>query len=54
MAKVRIIVKMKSTAGTGYFITTKKNPKTHPEKMVWRKYDPVVRKYVEFKEEKVK
>ncbi len=54
MAGVRIIVKMKSTAGTGYFITVTKNPRTHPDKMIWKRYDPVVRKHVDFKEEKVK
>lgn len=54
MAAVTIKVKMKSTAGTGYFKTTKKNPRNHPEKMTLKKYDPIARKHVEFKEEKVK
>lgn len=54
MAAVNIIVKMESTAGTGYFITTTKNPRNHPEKMEFKKYDPVARKHVIFKEKKVK
>jgi len=48
------IVKMVSTADTGYFYTTKKNKRAKPEKMVMKKYDPVVRKHVEFKEAKIK
>lgn len=41
---------------TGYFYVTKKNPKSPntTEKLVFRKYDPVVRKHAEFKEEKLK
>lgn len=55
MAKGPVIaVKMLSTAGTGYFYVTKKNPRTKPEKMEMRKYDPVVRKHVSFKETKIK
>lgn len=47
-------IKLVSTADTGYFYVTKKNPRTFTEKMVKRKYDPVVRKHVEFKEAKIK
>jgi len=54
MAAINIIVKMESTAGTGYFVTTTKNPRNHAEKMELRKYDPVARKHVIFKEKKVK
>ncbi|HHF7345268.1 MULTISPECIES: 50S ribosomal protein L33 [Legionella] len=54
MAAVTIKVKMESTAGTGYYVTTTKNPRNHPEKMELKKYDPVVRKHVIFKEKKVK
>lgn len=54
MAANNIIVKMESTAGTGYFVTTTKNPRNHSEKMELRKYDPVARKHVIFKEKKVK
>ncbi|CDZ76758.1 50S ribosomal protein L33 [Legionella massiliensis] len=54
MAAVTVKVKMESTAGTGYYVTTTKNPRNHPEKMELRKYDPVIRKHVIFKEKKVK
>ncbi len=55
MAKPTIVkIKLVSTAGTGYFYVTKKNPRNTTEKMVFRKYDPVVRKHVEFKEHKIK
>ncbi|MGP1394333.1 MAG: 50S ribosomal protein L33 [Inquilinaceae bacterium] len=47
-------IRMVSTADTGYFYVTKKNPKTKTEKMTLRKYDPVARKHVEFKEAKIK
>ena len=49
-----ILVKLVSTAGTGFFYVAKKNPRTKTEKFNFRKYDPVVRKHVEFKEEKMK
>ena len=55
MAKaVTIKVKLLSTADTGFFYVTKKNARTKTEKMVVNKYDPVVRKHVEFKEGKIK
>ena len=55
MAKPTTIkIRLNSTAGTGYFYVTKKNSRTMTEKMVVRKYDPVVRKHVEFKEGKIK
>ena len=47
-------IKLLSTAGTGYFYVTKKNPRNQTEKMSFRKYDPVARKHVEFKEAKIK
>ena len=46
--------RLNSTAGTGYFYVTKKNSRTMTEKMVKKKYDPVVRKHVDFKEGKIK
>ncbi|WP_409180173.1 50S ribosomal protein L33 [Amycolatopsis sp. VS8301801F10] len=49
---IRPIVKLRSTAGTGYTYVTKKNRRTNPDRMVLRKYDPVARKHVEFKEER--
>ncbi len=54
MASVRIKVKMESSAGTGYFITTVKNPRTTTTKLAFKRYDPVVRKHVIFNEKKVK
>jgi large subunit ribosomal protein L33 len=47
-------IKLLSSAGTGYFYVTKKNPRTSTEKLSFKKYDPVVRKHVEFKEAKIK
>lgn len=47
-------IKLLSTAGTGFFYVTKKNPRTSTEKLVFKKYDPVARKHVEFKETKIK
>lgn len=47
-------IKLVSTAGTGYFYTTKKNKKLTTEKLRLKKYDPVARKHVEFKEEKLR
>ena len=55
MAKATTIkIKLVSTADTGYFYVTKKNSRTMTEKMTKRKYDPVVRRHVEFKEAKIK
>ncbi|MEQ8745709.1 50S ribosomal protein L33 [Pyruvatibacter sp.] len=55
MAKPTTIkIRLQSTADTGYFYVTKKNARTMTDKMVVRKYDPVVRKHVEFKEAKIK
>lgn len=48
------LIKLVSTAGTGFFYTTKKNPRKTTEKLEFRKYDPVVRKHVAFKEAKIK
>ena len=52
--KSTIVIKMESTAGTGYFYVAKKTPRTLTEKLEKRKYDPVVRKHVIFKEAKIK
>ncbi|MBB1151816.1 MULTISPECIES: 50S ribosomal protein L33 [Amycolatopsis] len=49
---IRPIIKLRSTAGTGYTYVTKKNRRNNPDRMVLRKYDPVARKHVEFKEER--
>lgn len=47
-------VKLVSSAGTGHYYTTTKNKRTMTEKMVMKKYDPVVRKHVDYKEAKIK
>ena len=55
MAKgIREKIKLESTAGTGHFYTTTKNKKTTPEKLEIKKYDPVARKHVAYKETKLK
>ena len=55
MAKTNsILIKLVSTAETGFYYVTKKNPRTLTEKMEVRKYDPVVRKHVLSKEAKSK
>jgi large subunit ribosomal protein L33 len=55
MAKpASIKIRLNSSADTGYFYVTKKNARTKTEKMSLMKYDPVVRKHVEFKEGKIK
>ena len=46
-------VKLVSTANTGYFYTITKNKKLHQDKMEVKKYDPMVRKHVAFKESKI-
>ena len=47
-------IKLVSSAGTGPYYTTTKNKRTMPEKLELKKYDPVVRKHVIYKEAKIK
>ena len=47
-------IKLVSSAGTGHYYTTEKNKRLHPEKMETRKYDPVVKKHVMYKEATIK
>lgn len=55
MAKKNIVlVKLESSADTGYFYVRKKNPRKHTEKLSFKKYDPVARKHVVFNETKLK
>ena len=55
MAKANtILVKLQSTAETGFYYVAKKNPKKATTKLELKKYDPVVRKHVLFKEAKIK
>ncbi len=49
-----LLVKLVSTADTGYFYVAKRNTTKHPEKLEMRKYDPRARKHVLFKESKMK
>jgi large subunit ribosomal protein L33 len=51
--KNTILIKLESTAKTGYFVVRKKNPKKLTGKLSFTKYDPVSRKHVEFKEKKL-
>ncbi len=47
-------IRMISSAGTGHFYTTDKNKRTTPDKLEMKKYDPVARKHVTYKEGKIK
>ena len=49
-----VLIKLVSSADTGFYYVTKKNPRTTTEKLELKKYDPVVRKHVLFKEVKIK
>lgn len=55
MAKATTIkIRLVSSADTGYFYVAKKNTRTMTDKLVLKKYDPVARKHVEFREAKIK
>ncbi len=55
MAKAATVkIKLVSSADTGFFYVTKKNSRTKTEKFTMKKYDPVARKHVEFRETKIK
>ena len=55
MAKaIREKIKLVSSAGTGHYYTTTKNKRTMSEKLELKKFDPVVRKHVVYKEAKIK
>ena len=55
MAKgIREKIKLVSSAGTGHFYTITKNKRTMPEKLEMKKFDPVVRQHVTYKEAKIK
>ena len=47
-------IKLVSSAETGHYYTTTKNKRLHPDKVEVKKFDPVVRKHVMYKEEKIK
>lgn len=50
--ELRPIVKLRSTAGTGFTYVTRKNRRNDPDRLVLRKFDPKVRRHVDFKEER--
>jgi len=52
--KNTVIVRLESTAGTGYYKIALKNPKKQQGKLEFKKYDPRVRKHVLFVEKKYK
>ena len=52
--KEREKIKLLSTADTGFFYTTTKNKKNTPDKLEFKKYDPIAKKHVTFKEAKIK
>ena len=55
MAKAASIkIKLVSSADTGFYYVTKKNSRTMTEKLTKKKYDPIARKHVEFRESKIK
>ncbi|GAB4065328.1 50S ribosomal protein L33 [Ancylobacter sonchi] len=55
MAKATTIkIRLNSSADTGFFYVTKKNSRTMTDKLVVKKYDPVAKKHVEFREGKIK
>ena len=54
MAKPTTLKIRLNSSESGFFYVTKKNPRTKTEKLKFRKYDPIVRKHVEFTEGKIK
>jgi large subunit ribosomal protein L33 len=50
--ELRPIVRLRSTAGTAFTYVTRKNRRNDPDRLVIRKFDPVVRKHVDFREER--
>ncbi len=50
--ELRPVIKLRSTAGTGYTYVTTKNRRNDPDRLTLRKYDPAIRRHVEFREER--
>lgn len=50
--EIRPIIKLRSTAGTGFTYVTRKNRRNDPDRMILRKYDPIARRHVDFKEDR--
>ncbi len=51
-SELRPLVRLRSTAGTGVTYVTRKNRRNDPDRMELRKYDPVIRQHVTFREER--
>jgi large subunit ribosomal protein L33 len=51
-SELRPVVRLRSTAGTGFTYVTRKNRRNDPDRLVIRKFDPVVRRHVDFREER--
>ncbi|MBB0244999.1 50S ribosomal protein L33 [Streptomyces alkaliphilus] len=49
---IRPVIKLRSTAGTGHTYVTRKNRRNDPDRLVLRKYDPVARRHVLYREER--
>ena len=55
MAKTNtVLIKLVSSADTGFYYVTRKNPRSKTNKLELKKYDPVARKHVVFKEARIK
>jgi large subunit ribosomal protein L33 len=50
--EIRPVVKLRSTADTGFTYVTRKNRRNDPDRLTLKKYDPVVRRHVDFREER--
>ncbi|MGN9846804.1 50S ribosomal protein L33 [Nonomuraea sp. H19] len=50
--ELRPVIKLRSAAGTGYTYVTTKNRRNDPDRLTLRKYDPIVRRHVPFREER--
>ncbi|MEV6199613.1 50S ribosomal protein L33 [Streptomyces sp. NPDC051771] len=50
--EIRPIIKLRSTAGTGFTYVTRKSRRNDPDRLVLRKYDPVARRHVDFREDR--
>lgn len=48
----RPVIKLRSTGGTGYMYVTRKNKRNTPDRLVVKKYDPILRRHIDFKEER--
>ena len=51
-SELRPIIKLRSTAGTGFTYVTRKSRRNDPDRLVIRKYDPRAQRHVEFREER--